>query len=37
MRPDDAHGTGAPETCIVNQITPLSPAEAAAIPPRFRP
>ena len=30
-------GTGAPEACIVKQMTLLSPAEAAAIPPKYRP
>lgn len=37
LRISQPPGTGAPETCIVKQMTLLSPAETAAIPPKFRP
>lgn len=37
LRVSQPPGTGAPETCIVKQMTRLSTAEAAAIPPKFRP
>ena len=37
LRVSQPPGAGAPETCIVKQMTLLSAAEAAAIPPKFRP
>jgi hypothetical protein len=37
LRVSQPPGTGAPEACIVKKMTLLSPDQAAAIPPKFRP